>query len=204
VGSAPVPEAEDLHCPTCAGQLAVTPSADPLAVCLACAADHRFFVMPVYDTQTRHDAVTERFAELEGKPTETVATFWLSDTRARPALNEQLAELLRTVIEGRRLKERPTFSHCPICGERLTHYEQPDIWVAGLQCQNTHQWVLRGGRLFGRVGDARLTLHAELSDEMASQLIRAWLNDGRDLKPQLHESVRRVLESWPPLRDSAS
>jgi hypothetical protein len=204
VGGPAVPTLKDLRCPTCAGRLAVAPSVDPLTVCLSCAADHRFFVMPEFDTQTRRGAITERFPELEGTPVEAVVTFWLTDARVRPALNEQLAELLRTVVDGRRLKDSPPFSRCAICGEPLTLHEQPDIWVVGLQCKNTHRWASRGGLLFGRVGDARLTLHAELSEDAATQLIRGWLNDRRDLKPQLHKSLRRVLESWPPLRESAS
>ena len=203
MGAATSPELGKLHCPTCGEPLAVTPSADPLATCLACSADHRFFVMPERRTQSG-DAALMRLPGLDEKPPKAVAAFWLSDRKARSALNEQLAELLRTVIDSRRLKHAPSFWRCPICGEGLSEYEQPDIWIQELRCVNSHVWASRGGRLEDISGDARLTLHAELAEDVTRQLMIGWLKDRHELKPQLHASVRRVFESWLSERDNAS
>jgi hypothetical protein len=200
-----MPEVNELRCPTCGDALAASPCADHLALCLSCSAGHRFFVIPesppAVETPT---AASMQLPRLSGKSPEVVAAFWLSDDEARSLLNEQLAELLRAIIENRRVPNEPSFSRCPLCGDALCEYEQPDIWVQGLRCSNSHSWASRGSRLYGIAGGTRFTLHAELSDMTVAQLIAGWLQGNRALDSQLHDSVRRVLESWPLFGKSAT
>jgi len=77
-------------------------------------------------------------------------------SKARSILNEQLAELLRVVLEESARAEPLTFSFCPMCGNELSKYEQPEIWVQGRRCEKGHMWVERGGKL----GSEYLRLHA--------------------------------------------
>ncbi len=108
-----------LHCPACGQPLHVAPCADPRAICLACTQDHRYFVQPEGPlVQESATAAAAEFSELNGKPLAEVASFWLSDPRARSILNEQLAELLRTILDGRTAEAEHDPSYCPICRGR--------------------------------------------------------------------------------------
>jgi hypothetical protein len=191
---APVPASNELRCPACRGALATAPCADPLAKCLSCSAGHRFFLAPESQAADTARAPSLRFPHLDGQPPRTVAAFWLSDPSARSALNEQLAELLRAILEDRRVAAAPEFSYCPLCGEALSEHEQSDVWMVSLRCPNAHDWDSRGGRLFGVVGGSRFTLHAEAPDSTIARLVAGWLGGNPHLEPQLNESVRQVLK----------
>jgi hypothetical protein len=202
---AELPEPLDWRCPACREALVASECADPFAACISCSAGHRFFVMPESPLAGETaSAAGMHFPQLEGQPVEVVAAFWLAESAARSALNEQLAELLRIIIENRRVSIELPFSYCPVCGDELSEYQQPDIWVQGLRCSQGHSWASRGGRLFSIVAGARLRLHAEPSDATVARLIVGWLKGKPRLDPQLHESVRRALGRSPLSPKSAA
>jgi len=189
----------ELQCPSCGDHLVSRKSADPWAICFVCSRGHRFFIMP----QGPLAAFTATAAgitlpEIVGLSTLEIASFWLSDPRARWVLSDQLAILLRSIVESRRISNEPHFSFCPICGEAVEEYERPlDLYMRGLRCQNDHRWALRGGRLFSAMETVRLELQAEYSDAVVSQLIAGWLKRDPHLEPNLHDSIRQVLLSSP-------
>ena len=189
----------ELHCPSCGNDLVSQRSADPWAICLVCRCDHRFFIMPPGPLAAfTATAVGITLPEIGGLSTSAIASFWLSDPRARWVLNEQLALLLRAIIESRRILDEPPFSFCPICGAALEEYERPlDLYMKGLRCHSDHRWALRGGRLFSAMETVKLELQAEYSDAVVRQLIAAWLKRDPHLEPNLHDSVRQVLLSSP-------
>jgi len=189
----------ELHCPSCGNDLVQRKSADPWAICLVCNTDHRFFIMPLSPLAAfTATAASITLPEIGGLSAPAIAAFWLSDQRARWVLNEQLALLLRAIIESRRILEEPHFSFCPICGAALEEYERPlDLYMKGLRCQSDHRWALRGGRLFSAMETVKLELQAEYSDAVVSQLIASWLKRDPCLEPNLHDSVRQVLLSSP-------
>ena len=184
-------------CPSCSEQLTAGRSEDPYAICLACDNGHRFFIMPepplAPETATAKNA---KFPELGNRTPAGIASFWLSDPRARSILNEQLAQLLRAILESRSVIEEPKFSYCPICRESLLPYEQRDIWVQGLRCGNNHSWACRGWRLFSAARNG-IKLQAENSDVVIGLLINSWLKRHPNLDTNLHDSVRRVLLNSP-------
>src|SRR6266478_3778841 len=183
----------ECHCPSCGDDLRPGKCADPWTICLSRARGHRFFIMP--QPPLAADTVMDgaNFPPMSGHSPEAIANYWLSDPLARSLLNQQLAELLRAFLESRRVTDEAEFSFCPICGEALVEYDQPDIWVKGLRCHAGHSWALRGGHLYS----LPLELLAEHSDAVVSRLIAGWLKDNPHLKPYLHESIRRVLTSLP-------
>jgi hypothetical protein len=191
---ASIPEEIRTKCPSCGAALAQSETVDPYAICLACPTGHRFFVMPegplAIATAT---AAAAHFPGLERRNRKQVAEFWLSDPSARRLLNQQLAELLRTILEARSRDEALRFHYCPVCGGELSEYDQPDIWVRGLRCSQNHSWAERGGRL-GSLSIG-LALHAEPSAAVVRQLVSGWLKGNPQLDSNLHESVRRVLAS---------
>jgi hypothetical protein len=186
------------HCPCCGDQLVPGVTADPWAACLVCKHDHRFFIMPetplAVDTARAADA---GFPEIRSLPLPAIASFWLSEPRARSVLNQQLAQVLRVILESRSVPDEPRLSFCSTCGNSLGNWEQPDIYVQGLRCPNGHLWTLRSGQLTSVTDGKCLTLQAEYADTTVSQLIAAWLKGGPYLDPNLHGSVRRVLMSSP-------
>ena len=182
------------YCPSCGGELTCAETADPLAICLACPSDHRFFVMPEGPLAVETaKAASAHFPELEHQEPEQVAAFWLSDSVARSILNEQLAELLRVILEARSTSNSLPLSYCPICGGGLSEYEQPDIWVRGLRCSHGHSWAERGGRLGSVLGSTGFALRAEPSESVVRQLVSGWLKGNPHLDTNLHRSVRQVL-----------
>jgi len=184
------------HCPSCGGGLTRSVTADPWAICLSCPADHRFFVMPAAPLALETArAASAHFPELEGRQPAEIASFWLSDPFCRSILNEQLAELLRAILEARPRSDSPRFLRCPLCGTELSEYDQPDVWVRGLRCARDHTWAERGGRLDGVVTSAPFSLRAEPSDGVVRQLVAGWLSGNPQLGSDLHESVRNVLAS---------
>ena len=189
----------ELRCPSCCNDLVSRTSADPWAICLACYCDHRFFIMPPGPLAAfTATAASITLPEIGGLSTSAIASFWLSDPRARWVLNEQLALLLRAIIESRRISDEPHFSFCPICGAALEEYERPlDLYMKGLRCHNDHRWALRGGLLFSAMETVKLELQAEYSDAVVRQLTAAWLKRDPQLEPNLHDSIRQVLLSSP-------
>ena len=194
-----------LHCPACGQPLHVAPCADPRAICLACTQDHRYFVQPEGPlVQESATAAAAEFSELNGKPLAEVASFWLSDPRARSILNEQLAELLRTILDGRTAEAEHDPSYCPICRRPLSDDKPPDDWVWALRCSRGHKWNYRNGApglcgsrsAVGGDVPAETELHEEMTKATALQLVKGWLNGNRLLAPNLHESIARVLKHW--------
>jgi hypothetical protein len=190
------PGLKDFYCPICGTRLSRCPCTDSLADCFSCLSDHRFFVFN-HPTLARASACAARLVlpDLSGLSLEEICSFWLSDARARLHLNDQLAELLRFFVENRHNPARFQATHCPACATPLTPYEQPDIWVKGLRCAQGHTWGERGSQLGGIVGGMQITLHAEPSDQVVAELSRGWLRPDPHLEPQLHGSVRLVLQA---------
>jgi len=189
----------EFHCPSCGDHLVSSQCADPWAICLACERDHRFFIMPpgplAASTAT---ASGISFPELSSLSPPSIASFWLSAPRARWVLNEQLAQLLRSIVESRRVSDEPHFSFCPICGDTLAEFDWLfDCYHQGLHCRSGHRWAARGGCFSSAMETVRLELHAEYSDAVVRQLIAAWLKRDPHLEPNLHDSIRQVLLSSP-------
>lgn len=189
----------DLHCPSCGDDLVSRNCVDPWAICLVCMRDHRFFILPP-GPLSAFTATTAAITlpETGGLSIAAIASFWLSDPRARWVLSDQLAVLLRAIVESRSILDEPHFDFCPICGEALVEYERPlDLYMKGLRCQTDHRWALRSGRLHSAMETVRLELQAEYSDTVVRQLIASWLRPDPLREKHFHDSIRRVLISSP-------
>jgi hypothetical protein len=195
-----------LHCPACGQPLHAAPCADPRTTCLFCPRDHRYFVLPEERPLAQESATASaaKFPVLAGKPPAEVASFWLSDPHARSILNEQLAELLRTILDGRTAAAEHDPCYCPRCARPLSDHEPPDAWIWAFRCSRGHRWHYRsralwavpGRRPAGSDAPAEIKLHEEMTKATAVQLVKCWLNGNRLLASNLHKSVARVLNRW--------
>jgi hypothetical protein len=195
--SAVIPEelSAQSYCPFCGGHLVAIKSADPWAVCLACESNHRIFIMPAQPLAVHTaKAASANFPQIRNFSPEGIASFWLSDPHARSLLNEQLAILLRAMLDRRSVPSELRFSFCPICAKALAEYDQPDVWVQGLCCKSGHTWAHRGGCLSA---NKNLALHSEPHDALMSQQIGFLVKGDTRLKSNLHDSVRQALMSSP-------
>jgi hypothetical protein len=184
------------YCPTCGARVSQVSSYDPFAICFMCPSEHRFFVMPepTYSMGTPK-ATSVSFPDLKGQTPQQVASFWLSDATARGFLNEQLAMLLRVILEGSARVDALRFLYCPVCGDSLIR-DGGDAWVDGYRCARGHRWGERGGRLGCPIGPGSpFGLCAEPTRSVVEFLISAWLRGGRELDAQLDSSVREVFAS---------
>ena len=194
------------HCSGCSARMSKSECSDPRAECLTCSLGHRFFLLEKPNLgQATARAAGLNLNQLTGTALEDVARFWLMDPTARAHLNDQLAELLRIFLDGRYVPLELPHQHCPTCGETLSGYEQPDIWVRGFRCTQDHIWAARGSHLGGRVEEEYVTFYAEPTDNVLSKLAEGWLNHNPHLQPQIHRSVRPILEALQSrLRSNAS
>jgi hypothetical protein len=140
--------------------------------------------------------VSARFPGLEGKDPADIAAFWLKEPAARCLLNEQLAALLRFILEPGAGDSGLSFRYCPFCGGALARYEQPDVWVTGLRCADGHEWAERGGRLSCVLRHVSYVFHADLDGATARSLAMGWTRGNPRLDSGLSNSVRRVLKTW--------
>ena len=195
--SAVIPEEfAQRHCPSCGKPLTLNQCSDSRAICLVCTNDHRFYVLPDAPLAAESaKAGLMQLPQLKSAPPEAIASYWLSDPAARFILNEQLADLLRTILDAHVAPCDPEFSFCPFCGLAFAEFEQPDIWVRGLACSDGHVFSTRGNKLATTVDGKRLTFHSEHSFAAMKALITGWLKPDPRLEAQLHESIRFVLLS---------
>jgi alkanesulfonate monooxygenase SsuD/methylene tetrahydromethanopterin reductase-like flavin-dependent oxidoreductase (luciferase family) len=124
------------------------------------------------------------------------AHYWLTNSQARDHLNPQLAQLLRQFVEHRALSYEPEFNWCPACGRPLLPFEQPDVWVQGLACENGHEFAARGGHINGSLGGERISLLSEYSAKALQSVVGGWLKPNPLLAPQMHATVRNILEHY--------
>ncbi len=186
----------ECFCASCGEKVTPTPTVDPFAICLECVKGHRFFVMPegpLYNPKSAKPA-SAQFPEVEGRSREQIAIFWLSDPVARGILNQQLAELLRTILEPRSIDMSFRFAYCPLCASRVSGNVGNDAWVDEIHCLDGHRWGERSGNLSHNFEGTWVRMQAERTDDVVRGLVTAWLTDRRVLKPYLHHTVRRVLE----------
>jgi len=183
-----------MHCLACASRLDLLECVDPFAACLSCINGHRYFALPESPLATDVERASSiELPGLQGLSPEGIASFWLSDSSARASLNEQLAILLRVFLEGRHLPSEPPLSFCPSCGDALEAFEQPNIWVQAVRCASRHEWASRGSRICGFFHQSWVVLQSEPSDTVVAELVRGWLKGRPELDPQLHKSLRSVL-----------
>lgn len=185
-------------CPSCGHPFGGGKCADPWSICLVCESEHRFFVMPEGPLAYESSAASSlHLPQLRDLPVDAIASYWLSEPMVRLKLNLQLAQILRGILDGRRLSNEPRYSFCPLCGGGLSDYQTGDMWLHWFRCSVGHAWGLRGGELRSQIDGAWFKLHAEFSDETTKALITDWLKGDPLLNTNLHESVRRVLLSSP-------
>ena len=174
-----------------------THCADPFSMSLACQGGHRLFLMPQGPSATESArAATANYPELENLDTAQVAEFWLADPTARTLLNQQLAELLRGILEGHFPPAPLTLAFCPICATKLVPSGGGDGWTQGLRCSRDHRWEHRGSQITYVRGTRAFTLITEPSEGVAHQLASGWLEGNPAMDTNLHLSVRRVLEHY--------
>ena len=171
--------------------------ADPYAIDLVCRKGHHFFIMPEPPLALESaKAASFSFPESERRSSEAIISCWLSNPAARAMLDEQLAMILRSIAQGRRVSGESQFSFCPLCGGELSEYEQENIYVQGLKCPSGHNWSLRGVYFCAATAGTKVGLHAEHCDSALCDLISTWLKAEPLLDRQLHETVRRVLSEY--------
>lgn len=172
------------------------PCIDPWALGLSCDAGHRWFVEPHVDARDSAKAAAARFPELDALAPADVASFWLGEPRARTILNEQVAQLLRTILEGTAPEHVAPAAFCALCASRLAPAEVPGTGLHGLSCDGGHVWMeARLGLHNVQSLGEELVLRPELSLQATTNLVRWWATPNPRLDSNMHESIRRVLAS---------
>lgn len=188
---------QGIWCPQCGKRSSPKGCADPFAVCFACAMDHRFYIPAAYAVSSQ----TEKASSLSvpavaGASDAEIAQYWLTNPYARGHLNSQLVELLRQFVEHRALSYEPRFNWCPACGKSLSPFDQPDVWVQGLACENGHEFMERGGYISGSLGGEHISLLAEYPATAMKAVIGGWLKPNSIFAHQMHPTVRNILEHF--------
>lgn len=183
------------HCPACAEPLATAHSVDPWVLCLSCPSGHRFFIEPTVSARASATAASAHFPELDNAEVGMVAAFWLTDARARSVLNQQVAQMLRAIVEERAPEHTPTTSYCPICAAALLEGGISIVERIGLACSARHEWVRLMHGLSAVSAQQSFVLYPEMSRQAMINLVHAWLEGTGELpfSGNLPDSVRAVL-----------
>lgn len=196
------PTPHPVHCPACGKTMDAIPTADPFAVCLSCSSQHRFFILPDPPGAAESACAATLTVPVSSETAPfAVAEYWLSNPIARSVLNSQLAEILRSLVDGWRLASELEVERCPHCAGILRALQPTDNWVSRAECQSGHEWFMRGGRIWEE-REPHLELKSELSVALLDRLIIAWLTDPR-LEPenQVHASIRSALQQFAFVRN---
>ena len=203
------PIGSNWFCLDCANPLGEIPCEDPLAICVACKSDHRFFVMPkgipfTMDQQKQQERELRnlKIPALNEESIESIAAFWLSEIKLREYLNPTLAEMLRAILDKirhkRKVLKRIELNWCPGCGSKLSEF-QVDGWLRGLKCENGHSFHFRGERLsIGR----EPVFNLEFEDSVLKDGIKKWTKPNLSwLIPgpkgiYIHPSIRQIFKDF--------
>jgi hypothetical protein len=204
------------YCPTCGDELNSYPLLDIYLKGYSCSKKHFFFEI----CEDVHSGESEKANEIKlpankSKNDFEIIEYFLTNKKARAVINKQIAVMLRRIYEiskeGRhidyekavRIKagrhiyyEKSMFIYCPICKEHLAEFQQQNIWVKGLRCNNSHEYYERGGTIDFKVHDEFKNLSEEMSDETLIYFVDAWLKNDPLLDMQLHDEMKRILRKY--------
>lgn len=186
-------------CAVCGTHAAPASSEDPWADMLRCEQGHRCLTgQPAFPASATETAASRVWPGLLAKPLEDIARFWLADPSARSVLNEDLATILRTFLDGA-FAYRFEPHYCPLCGLSLVRSEEEDsLWLKALRCKADHACDVRGSRITSVINGEILAFEFEPSPHRLREMATGWLQPRQQhraiLDANLHESVRLVLQ----------
>ena len=131
-----------------------------------------------------------------------IIEYWLTNEEARAKLNTQIAVMIRRIYEISTHKKhisKPVnaFTLCTICNNELRKYEQPDIWVVGKKCSQSHEFAERGNAIHFFYSGIVVELSTEMSDDSVSWLANQWLKEkNKQMKLQLNKELVAVLKIY--------
>lgn len=189
-----------LKCPSCKADLNKHEIIDIFELGLSCKNNHRFYVeirIPL-STNTENCAVIEW--PLANDNELVVIQSWLTDFNLRSKLNNQLANIIRRILEIKSKKinienNYEVFKYCIFCSNELSEFQQNDVWVKGLECIKHHRFLVRNGLGF-QVNGYSLKLQDDMSNSILVNLVEAWLRPNKFLEKQLHEQIKRILKDF--------
>lgn len=191
-----------LYCPTCKSKLKRKRLIDIFSQGLICKNNHHFFI------ELKEPSLTEsaKCPFIKGpifKKAEDVKLIksWLTNFTYRSKLNGQLAVMIRRIYEIYTANlhipnECDVFKYCPLCAKSLKEFEQRDIWVQGLRCNEGHKFFDRLGSLRFQYQGEDLILETEMSDEILHTLLKSWLKRDKVLETQLHRQIKSILINY--------
>lgn len=186
------------YCPSCGEKLDKIKIIDIHAEGFKCANGHFLNLLKdeVYTWQTMGS-----YLELKsGKEApEEVLKEWLSNPLLRDHLNDNLAGIIRFILDKRvekqKAKEPNRHAYCPTCGEKLKDVATDDLYVAILKCKNDHTFVSRGG-LRGAGSELKGGILEFDYDEKYFQMsFKSWMEDKHFAEYFPHE-LRYTLRSF--------
>ncbi len=195
---------DSLRCPTCKSKLERVQLIDLFVQGLACNNNHRFYI----ELQTPIISVKRvKCTSMKGsiaRDNMGIIKSWLTDFKLRSNLNNQLATMVRRIYEITKDNLNVAygydiFRYCPFCVNPLKKFEQSDIWVQGLRCNNTHEFFAREGQGIGFLFEGEyINLVEEMSNTSLLVLLKNWLKEkiSRELKVQLHSQIVSVMLSF--------
>lgn len=190
------------YCPTCGAELTPYSLIDIHLSGLSCQNKHYFY-------ETNKDVLSVdslRVKEIKKTASKNkndleLIEYWLTEKEARSVINDQIAVILRRIYEiikeQRHIHyEKSVFVLCPICRGKLETFKQPDVWVEGLKCNNSHKYYERGDTIRFKVHDILRNLSKEMSDETVLFLVDGWLKENSLSDTQLHDDMKRIMKKY--------
>ncbi|MEN6319298.1 MAG: hypothetical protein ABFD82_11155 [Syntrophaceae bacterium] len=185
------------YCPSCGKKLEKVDIIDANADGYKCENGHCLHSLKqeVYTAQT----MGSYLALKSGKESpEDIFREWLSNPGLRSHLNDNLANVLRFILETRNGKQNAaepySYDYCTTCGEKLQDVPSDDLYVAILKCANDHTFLSRGGlRSVG--GDRKTGIFSFDYDEKYFQMsYKSWL-ENKHFQQYVPHELKNALRS---------
>jgi len=191
-------------CPTCGDEFGPYPLMDIYLKGYSCANGH-YFYSEIKKVLAVDSAKAQSFPspKFNGENDGEIIEYWLTNEEARSKLNTQIAVIIRRIHEITKQKKHISkqvnaFTRCTICNNELIKYEQPDIWVVGKKCSQSHEVAERGNAIHFFHSGELVELSAEMSDDLVLWLSKQWLKDksNKHMKTQLNKEIIGLLDKY--------
>jgi predicted RNA-binding Zn-ribbon protein involved in translation (DUF1610 family) len=182
------------YCPSCGKQLEKVEIVDVHAKGYKCENGHYLHsLQDVYTGQTMGsylDLKSDKDAPAD------ILKEWLSNFRLRDHLNDNLANIIRVILDTKDGKQSATeqyrYDYCPTCGDKFQNVPTDDLYVAILKCGHEHTFLSRGG--LRSASDPMTAISFDYDKKYFEMSYESWMED-KNYQEYFPHELKRALQT---------
>jgi len=171
------------YCPICREHLEVVKNIDIMCLQFRCTDGHSFY-SPISSVYTKDTGIEYKYLHCDENDIINASMQWLSDVRYRMHIGNELAAILRILLESviggvTPKSNEQNFKYCVICGEYLSSVKDQmlsEIYEITYCCSNQHKYYCRKGIRFN-FDTVAIELYKDLDVNHTKELARKYIED---------------------------